>query len=128
MRAAVLCLAFASFASVASGCGTYRLSAGDGGVPVPAPDDAAVLGDDAGGALPDAPPLGATPHPGGVYFRVWAAHAASVAVVGDFNAWDATATPLAGEGASHIFGGDVAGAVVGQEYAYAVTLADGSSV
>jgi len=126
MRAAILCLAFASFAG---GCGTYRLTGSDGGAP--SPDDAAAPGDDAGDdgdGLPGTPPLGATPHPGGVYFRVWAAHAAHVFVVGNFNGWDATANELAEEGASAIFGGDVAGAAVGQEYAYAVTLADGTSV
>ena len=63
-----------------------------------------------------------------VTFRVWAAHAAHVFVVGDFNAWDASANELAAEGTSAIFGGDVAGAAVGQEYAYVVTLADGTSV
>src|SRR3954469_22652412 len=123
MRAAIVCLATASF----FGCGTYRLSPSDGGAP--AGDDAAAPdGDDGGdasdGAVPGAPPLGATPHPGGVTFRVWAPQAAHVFVVGDFNAWDATANELVAEQASGaptgIFGGDVAGAAAGQEYAYAV--------
>jgi 1,4-alpha-glucan branching enzyme len=131
MRAATLCLASIAAFSLVAGCGTYRLSTRDAGAP---PDDAAVAGDDSGsgdddgGALPGAPPLGATPHPGGVSFRVWAAHATSVFVVGDFNAWDATANALAREGTSAIFSGDAAGAIVGQQYAYVVTLADGTSV
>ena len=38
--------------------------------------------------------LGSHPTKEGVRFTVWAPHAASVSVVGDFNAWDPMATPL----------------------------------
>ena len=127
MRAAIVWLA-----SLIIGCGTYRASATDGGPPA---DDAAAPADGADdGATDDAaippggPPLGATPHPGGVVFRVWAPHAAHVFVVGDFNGWSPTANELAPEGTSGIFDGDVAAAAVGQQYAYALTLPDGSSV
>ncbi|MDB4970997.1 MAG: 1,4-alpha-glucan-branching protein [Myxococcales bacterium] len=128
MRAAALCLA-----SAILGCGTYAGrppdAAGVGGV------GGDGSGDDAGVAAPDLAasgppadaPLGATPYPGGTRFRVWAPHAAHVFVVGDFNAWSATANELAVEsGATGIFGGDVAGAIAGQQYAYAVALADGT--
>ena len=30
----------------------------------------------------------------GYYFRVWAAHAEGISVVGDFNDWDENATPM----------------------------------
>lgn len=129
MRASALRLAPAlTFALV--GCGTYRAAAVDGaaiGDDAAAGDDASAAADD-GGAPADAP-LGATPYPGGVVFRVWAPDAARVAVVGSFNAWSASADPLAAEAAQPgVFGGDVAGAAVGDEYAYAVTLADGTTV
>jgi 1,4-alpha-glucan branching enzyme len=71
--------------------------------------------------------LGATVHPGGVTFRVWAPEAASVFVEGDFDGWSPTADALAPEG-DGTFGGDVAGATVGQAYAYAITSADGTVV
>src|SRR5947209_5297560 len=139
MRAAIVFLApliiGPLIAGSLAGCGTYRATTRDAGSG--AGDDASVPGDDAGtsddgGDVPGAPPLGATPHPGGVTFRVWAPHAAHVFVVGGFNAWSATANELAAESKSGaptgIFGGDVDGATVGQQYAYALTLADGSSV
>src|SRR5262245_48435524 len=118
MRAALVCLASSTLlgGSLAAGCSTYSL----------APPDAAPPGDDSGSAPelpPDVPPadapLGATPYPGGVHFRVWAPHATRVFVVGDFNAWSPTANELLPEGGGH-FGGDVIGAAVGQEYAYSV--------
>ncbi len=130
MRAAIVCLAIA-------GCGTYGVRPS---ADAAAGDDAAIPGDlgDAGsdggdgGAIPEGPPLGATPHPGGVGFRVWAPDDARVFVVGDFNGWDATANELAAESSggapTGFFSGDVAGAVVGQQYAYALTLADGTSI
>jgi 1,4-alpha-glucan branching enzyme len=116
MRAAALCLA-----SLA-GCSTYSLSSPDGALP----------GDDGGADLatetpPADAPLGATPYPGGVRFRVWAPHATRVFVVGDFNGWSPTASELLPEGGGR-FGGDVAGAAVGQEYAYSVERPDGTSV
>lgn len=42
--------------------------------------------------------MGAIPHEGGTTFRVWAPHADSVSVVGDFNDWSAEAHPLTAEG------------------------------
>jgi 1,4-alpha-glucan branching enzyme len=38
--------------------------------------------------------MGATCHAEGVFYRVWAPHADSVSVVGNFNNWDETATTL----------------------------------
>src|SRR5579884_1245957 len=112
---ALLCLAF-----VAAACGTYHQHAPSG---PPVGGDAGASngadggsGDDGGVAPPDAPPLGATPYPGGVTFRLWAPHAQQVFVVGDFNQWSATANPLASEG-NGIFGGNVDGAMAGQQYA-----------
>lgn len=42
--------------------------------------------------------MGALPFAGGVFFRVWAPHADSVAVIGDFNDWSESANPLSSEG------------------------------
>ena len=95
-----------------------------------APDAGTVAGADARASSPidasapaaDAGPfaLGATPIAGGVHFRVWAPDAARVFVEGDFNGWSASANPLAAEPGG-IFDGEVAGAEVGQAYAYAIT-------
>ncbi len=41
--------------------------------------------------------MGAIPYRSGTTFRVWAPNASNVFVVGDFNDWAATATPLAAE-------------------------------
>jgi 1,4-alpha-glucan branching enzyme len=38
--------------------------------------------------------MGATPHAGGVFFRVWVPHAESVFVTGSFNDWKPYATSL----------------------------------
>lgn len=38
--------------------------------------------------------MGATCHPDGVYYRIWAPHAESVSVIGSFNDWDVSANPL----------------------------------
>src|SRR4051812_20269385 len=109
MRAAAVC-----FASTLCGCGTYAAHppdaamAGSGG----AGDDAAAgdAPDLAAGGPPADAPLGATPYPGGVRFRVWAPHAAHVFVAGDFNAWSATANELAPEAAG---GGAAGGGIFG---------------
>ncbi len=71
--------------------------------------------------------LGAHPGPGGTTFRVWAPNAAGVAVVGDFNAWDDTAHPLASLGASGVWAGTVAEAKVGSLYRFRVALAGGGT-
>ena len=68
-------------------------------------------------------PMGATPTANGVTFRVWAPHAASVAVAGTFNGWSADADPLASEGAG-VWAAEVAGAAIGDEYK--LVLVDGA--
>jgi 1,4-alpha-glucan branching enzyme len=62
--------------------------------------------------------MGAIPYPGGVTFRVWSMFADSVSVVGDFNNWSTTATPLARDGPSNYWSVDVPGAAVGQAYKF----------
>jgi 1,4-alpha-glucan branching enzyme len=94
---------------------------GDGGV-----IDGGIV---ASGDMSGVPGLGATPHAGGTTFRVWAPDSMQVFVAGDFNAWSKTANPLALESsATQIFGGDVPGAMAGQQYAYVLVAADGTSV
>ncbi|MGC4153716.1 MAG: alpha-amylase family glycosyl hydrolase [Propionicimonas sp.] len=63
------------------------------------------------------PGMGALVSPDGIGFRVWAPHAESVAVMGTFNEWDATATPLAEEGDGYWYGFD-AKARTGDEYRF----------
>ncbi len=63
--------------------------------------------------------MGAVPHEGGVAFRVWAPHAEHVAVVGDFNEWDADAHPLAREEGGY-WSAEVEGAGAGQEYQFII--------
>ncbi len=64
--------------------------------------------------------MGAIVAPDGVGFRVWAPHAETVAVTGDFVAWDAAGSPLTREGGGYWYG-FVPGAAVGQEYRYVLT-------
>jgi len=66
------------------------------------------------------PGMGAIISPDGIGFRVWAPHATSVAVLGDFNDWaqDADVLDPAGDGYWYGF---VAGAATGQEYKFSVT-------
>jgi len=64
--------------------------------------------------------MGAIIGDGGIGFRVWAPHAEAVTVMGDFNSWDAGATPLASEGNGYWYG-FAAGASVGQQYKYSIT-------
>ncbi|MBI5366690.1 MAG: alpha amylase C-terminal domain-containing protein [Planctomycetes bacterium] len=66
------------------------------------------------------PGMGAMPFAGGVTFRVWAPNASAVAVAGDFNAWSATATPLARESGG-TWSADVPAAAAGQKYKYVIT-------
>ncbi|MCB1069077.1 MAG: hypothetical protein KDL31_01905 [Kiritimatiellae bacterium] len=67
------------------------------------------------------PGMGAIPYAGisgtGVTFRVWAGSAVSVHVVGDFNGWDDTQTPLVLE-SNGVWSADVAAASAGQQYKY----------
>lgn len=56
----------------------------------------------------------------GAYFAVWAPNAAEVAVIGSFNAWDATRHPLHPRGSSGIWEGFISGAAPGDTYKYAL--------
>ncbi len=60
---------------------------------------------------------GAIPYSGGTTFRVWAPNATSAAVAGSFNAWSATANPLASE-AGGVWSVDVDGAAVADGYKF----------
>jgi 1,4-alpha-glucan branching enzyme len=64
--------------------------------------------------------LGAHPVPesGGTTFAVWAPNADSVSVIGDFNGWDRTASPLQPREQSGIWEGFVEGAHHGSMYKY----------
>ncbi len=63
--------------------------------------------------------MGAIPYQGGTAFRVWAPFADGVFVAGDFNAWSATANPLAPEGNGN-WSVEVPGAKAGEEYQYVI--------
>jgi len=69
--------------------------------------------------------LGAHVNADGTHFAVWAPNATSVAVMGDFNAWNTTEEQLAPRGASGIWEGHVAHAKVGNVYKFAITSAEG---
>ena len=64
----------------------------------------------------------------GVYFAVWAPHAASVSVVGDFNEWDPSQHEMLRVGPVGIYELFIPEARPGQLYKYCVTHADGRSV
>ena len=61
--------------------------------------------------------MGAIPHLGGVYFRVWAPHAKEVYVTGSFDNWSKTTYRLRHE-ANGYFGGNVLIAKAGDEYRF----------
>ena len=63
--------------------------------------------------------MGAFVDSGDTTFRVWAPNATSVAVAGSFNAWSATANPLASEGNGN-WSVDVAGDLSGDTYKYVI--------
>lgn len=63
--------------------------------------------------------MGAILHERGTAFRVWAPHAQSVSVIGDFNAWDAETHPLAAE-QNGFWYGDVEGVRGGAEYRFSI--------
>ena len=65
---------------------------------------------------------------GGVRFAVWAPNASRVAVVGDFNGWDAERHPLRLRPEAGVWEGFVPRVAAGARYKFAVTAADGSSV
>jgi 1,4-alpha-glucan branching enzyme len=73
--------------------------------------------------------LGAHPRPGGgVHFAVWAPNAVGVAVIGDFNHWDADAHALAPRGSSGIWEGVVDQAGAGNVYKFSITTSVGHRV
>ena len=61
----------------------------------------------------------------GVRFAVWAPEAARASVVGDFNAWEVGAHPLARRGTSGVWEGFVPGLEEGATYKYAITSQHG---
>lgn len=67
--------------------------------------------------------MGAIVHRGGVAFRVWAPHAQSIFVKGDFNDWSDSATPMSPEGNGYWYA-DVSSAKPGQEYKYLIINGD----
>ena len=70
--------------------------------------------------------LGAHIRPaGGVTFAVWAPNATRVAVIGDFNYWNADADVLRARGSSGIWEGTAAGAGPGHIYKFAITTRAG---
>lgn len=73
---------------------------------------------------PPAPGMGAILTDEGVAFRVWAPHAEEVAVIGDFNKWDARRNPLESEGNGYWYG-EVKNAKVGQGYRFWLQTAAG---
>jgi 1,4-alpha-glucan branching enzyme len=64
--------------------------------------------------------LGAHPVEGGCHFSVWAPNAEHVSVVGDFNDWNAGATPLNPRDQSGIWEGFVPGVGSGTAYKYRI--------
>jgi 1,4-alpha-glucan branching enzyme len=61
--------------------------------------------------------MGATPHAGGVTFRVWAPHADLVSVVGPFNEWSRLRHPLLPQG-NGVWAADVPEARIGDAYKF----------
>ncbi len=62
----------------------------------------------------------------GMYFAVWAPHAASVSLVGDFNGWNPEATPMTVLGSSGIYEVFMPGMGLGQLYKFAITTKTGA--
>ena len=69
--------------------------------------------------------LGALPLGSATSFRVWAPNASAVSVVGDFNGWDPKAHPLE-RGERGVWGRDVDGVRVGQQYQFHIENGDRS--
>ena len=63
--------------------------------------------------------MGAIPNAKGVTFRVWAPHAEKVYVIGTFNDWSETSTPLSNEKNGY-WSTDVPEAKAGDEYRYLI--------
>jgi 1,4-alpha-glucan branching enzyme len=73
--------------------------------------------------------LGAHADPdGGVWFAVWAPSARAVSVVGDFNGFNRSSSPLQPMGSTGIWSGFVAEAQIGQCYKFAVTAQNGHTM
>ncbi len=64
----------------------------------------------------------------GVAFAVWAPAAQRISVVGDWNYWDRSTTPLARVDGSEVWAGFSADAREGHRYKFAVTGPDGATV
>lgn len=64
----------------------------------------------------------------GYYFAVWAPHAASVSVVGDFNNWDPEACPMQVLETSGIYERFVPGIKPGELYKFAITTQTGKVI
>ncbi|MCU1291990.1 MAG: glgB [Bryobacterales bacterium] len=67
--------------------------------------------------------LGPHIHHDGANFATWAPNARYVSVIGDFNAWDKGASPLAASGRAGIWHGFVPGACRGQKYQFYIESA-----
>ncbi|MGO9136716.1 MAG: alpha-amylase family glycosyl hydrolase [Syntrophales bacterium] len=63
--------------------------------------------------------MGAIPHAKGVTFRVWAPHAEKVYLIGSFNDWNETSTPLVSEKNGY-WSADASEARAGDEYRYLI--------
>ena len=61
----------------------------------------------------------------GMYFSVWAPHAAEVHVVGDYNHWDTDASPMVSVQESGVFETFLPDFPLGGMYKYAITTQDG---
>jgi len=68
--------------------------------------------------------MGATPHAGGVGFRVWAPHAERLSVIGSFNGWDGNHDPMQAEENGNWYA-NVAGARVGDRYKFLLATEQG---
>jgi 1,4-alpha-glucan branching enzyme len=68
--------------------------------------------------------MGATPHPGGVGFRVWALHAQRVSVIGSFNDWDGAKHLMQAEENGNWYA-DVPEAKIGDPYKFQLTTEQG---
>jgi len=69
--------------------------------------------------MPKQSGMGAIPNAKGVSFRVWAPHAEKVYLIGSFNDWNETSTPLVSEPNGY-WAIDVPEAKVGDEYRYVI--------
>jgi len=63
--------------------------------------------------------MGAIPSDGSTFFRVWAPHATSVSVVGEFNDWNGEAHQMRRD-ESDIWSVEIQGAVAGDQYQYEI--------